>query len=298
MAQRNQANQAHANPAQPRVAAAALARRVVVPKPFSAKFEDDWLQWIFSFNSACEVNGYGDADRIRFRAALFEGTAQQVFQHVSATNANATYQQLCHLLANQFEPPQQQQMYESQLHARIKSPSESQTVFASALRSLAQRAFPGQGGAVVDRIVLQQFIDGQHTPEVRLLLALNRPPTLDEAVQRAISVSAAYQLEATKVTPQPSWLADIVAATSSFQTARDSGHQNVDSQAEMLKLLRNIDAKLSALQCSPSQIPSPSVRNTERRPPRLCYACGLPGHFAYSCPNRATAGPRPFNQGN
>ena len=94
MAQRNQANQAQANPAQPPVAATALARPVVVPKPFSAKFEDDWLQWISSFNSACEVNGYGDADRIRFMAALFEGTAQQVFQHVSTTNANATYQQI------------------------------------------------------------------------------------------------------------------------------------------------------------------------------------------------------------
>ena len=123
MSQRNQENQA-----QPPVAAAALARPVVVPKPFPAKFEDDWLQWISSFNSACEVNGYRDADRIRFMAALFEGTAQQVFQHVCTTNANATYQQLCAHLANQFEPPQQQQqqqqMYESQLHARVKSPSE------------------------------------------------------------------------------------------------------------------------------------------------------------------------------
>ena len=85
----------------------------------------------------CEVNGCGDADRIRFMAALFEGTAQQVFQHVRTANANATYQQLCAHLANQFEPPQQQQTYESQLHARVKSPSESQTVFASGLHSLA-----------------------------------------------------------------------------------------------------------------------------------------------------------------
>ena len=124
-------------------------------------------------------------------AALFEGTAQQVFQHARTTNANATYQQLCAQIANQLEPPQQQQMYESQLHARVNSPSGSQTVFASGLCPLAQRAFPGKGGAVVDRIVLQQFIDEQHTPEVRLQLALNRPPTLDVAVQRAISVSAA-----------------------------------------------------------------------------------------------------------
>ena len=79
MAQRNQANQAQANPAQPPVAAAALARPVVVPKPFSAKFEDDWLQWISNLNSACEVNGYGDADRIRFMAALFERTASKCF---------------------------------------------------------------------------------------------------------------------------------------------------------------------------------------------------------------------------
>ena len=174
----------------------ALARPVIVPQSFSARGDDDWTSWLASFNAACVVNGYGDGDRIRFMAARLEGTAHQIFTTISAANANATYAQLCALLTDQFEPPQQQQLFEAQLRVRTKGHSESQYTFAAALRALANRAFPGQAGQILNRLVLQQFIDGQTSPEVRLQLATNRPADLDDAVQRAISVTTAYQMEA------------------------------------------------------------------------------------------------------
>ena len=125
-----------------------------------------------------------------------EATALQIFNNVHAANPGANYQVLCDLLTAQFEPQQQQQLHEVELRARTKKPQETQPSFAAALQSLAARAFPGQQGGIVERIVLQQFIDGQSSPEVRLQLAANRPATLDEAIQRAITISTAYQLEA------------------------------------------------------------------------------------------------------
>ena len=110
----------------------------------------------------------------------------QIFNTIRAANRNATYQQLCTLLSAQFEPVQQQQLHEVELSARVKAQDETQPAFAAALQSLAARASPGQQGNVVDRIVLQQFIEGQTSPEVRLQLSANRPAYLDGAIQQAI----------------------------------------------------------------------------------------------------------------
>ena len=82
--------------------------------------------------------------------------------------------------------------------------------------TLAAHTFPRQGGNIVQRIVLQRFIDGQNTSEVRLQLASNRPNTLDEAVQRAINITTAYQMDAMRApsrTALPSEHFQVAAAT-------------------------------------------------------------------------------------
>ena len=116
-----------AQPQQP----AALQRPVVVPDVFSGA-GGDWMQWLQQFNAACVVNGYGDADRLRFLPARLSGTAHQSFQTIAAANPNSTYPQICTLLTQQFEPPEQQHLFEAQLRIRMKTPDESQLAFANA----------------------------------------------------------------------------------------------------------------------------------------------------------------------
>ena len=94
---------------------AALARPVIVPNTHKGRSDEDWQAWLSSFNAACVVNGYGDADRISDMGARVEGVAMQVFNTIRTANQNATYQQLGTLLSAQFEPVQQQELHEVEL---------------------------------------------------------------------------------------------------------------------------------------------------------------------------------------
>ena len=113
------------------------------------------------------VNGYDDAARLKFLPARLDGTAYRVFQSVRTANSDADFSTICTLLTAQFEPPQQRQLHEAEFRVREKRAHETQIVYAAALRSLANRAFPGQDGPLLERMILQRFIDGQPSVEVR-----------------------------------------------------------------------------------------------------------------------------------
>ena len=179
-----------------RPAVAGLARPVVVPPEFSGTSQDDWPTFIARFDAACAVNGYGAADRLQFLPCSLRDSAFTTYQALVQANPQITYQQLCQELAQRFNPPQQCRLVEAEFRARTKAHTESQQEYANALQRLAARAYPGQQGPLLDRLLLNQFIDGQQSSDIRLHVRTAGPATLDDAVRRAIEVAAIMDVEA------------------------------------------------------------------------------------------------------
>ena len=136
---------------------------------------------------------------------------------------------------------------------------------------LGQLCFPA-GGQIVNQIVLQPFIDGQPTPELRLQLSTNRPATLDDAVQWEITITTAYKVEALR--NGTTRVQETVAA------ATNNAPQS--EQAQFIAVLQRLEQKLDTLTMGQKPPPRRSCRDTDRR----CYVCNEPGHFARNCPNR------------
>ena len=289
----------------------ALARPVLTPPAYTHKGEA-WTDWLQQFEAACEVNGYAAGDRLRFLAARLEGTAHQIFQTIRAANAQATYPQMVTLLTAHFEPPQQEPLHEAEFRIRRKLPTESQITFAAALRSLANRAFPGQAGALFERMLLQQFIEGQISAEVRLQLASHRPQDVSTAVQRAVEIEGAYHLEALRSASSlslPVASANAVSAASLAAGSVPSRDASPDTSTDLIRLLRRIDEKLDRLSLqsntsssSPRSGSSSSGRgrgSIQNGTPRTCFRCGQAGHFVSACPQRThTSGNSPHSQGD
>ena len=103
------------------------------------------------FNGACIVNGYDNGERLRFLPARLEGVAYQVYLSIVSSNANITYPQLCDALTARFEPAEQAPVHEASFRMCRKKADETQFAFAAALRALADRAFRGQNGPLLER---------------------------------------------------------------------------------------------------------------------------------------------------
>lgn len=197
---------------------AGLARPVVVPPEFAGSSSDDWPTFLARFNAACTVNGYGNAARLQFLPCCLKDTAFTSFQAITQAQPNLPYAQICQELEQRFNPPQQAVLLEAEFRARRKQVTESQVEFSSALQRLAARAFPGQQGPLFERLVLNQFIDGQDSPQLRLHIRTASPATLDAAVRRALEVAAIFDVETRRTQPSATLAcgaqSDFEAATS------------------------------------------------------------------------------------
>ena len=174
---------------------APLARPVVVPPTFGGASQDDWHCFIARFDAACVVNGYLDAEMMQFLPCCFKESAFTTYQTILAAHPQYTYVEMCTELGLRFEPPQQSRLLEAGFRARLKRSTESQAEFAAALQRLAARAFPGQQGPLLDRLTLNQFIDGQVNSDLRLHIRTSSPAALDAAVRRAYEVAAILEVE-------------------------------------------------------------------------------------------------------
>jgi len=284
--------------AQARPPVAGLPRPIVVPNDFAGTSADDWPTFLAKFNAACVVNGYANPDRLQFLPCCLRDNAFTVFNAIVTANPQATYVQVCQELDQRFNPPQQSRLLEAEFRARVKLTTETQLEFASALTRLANRAFPGQQGQLLDRLMLNQFIDGQPSTDLRLHIRTAGPATLDAAVQRALEIGSIFEVEQRRASAASDAARAHASVPGLTAAAVHVNESPVASSTDplVLSLLSKISEQLSALSTSDARSTPPNRRG--RDPPvapratgpaendGCCFNCGDPDHFASDCPRR------------
>ena len=259
-------------------------RPIAMPDPFTGTEGEDWDSWLQYFSAHAEINGWNETDTCRWISVRLKGNAQVVFQSVPL-EARKHYDQLVATLTARFAPQERQEVRKAEFKAKKRSPLENLVDFASAVRRLATKAYPGVDAGLVDELAKDQFIDGLQSREMRLKVREAAPRTLDDALARAIQIEAMYQAEAQRSQQQ---------ATSSWAETSPAGvaavHAAPSSDERLLKALEELKVSVltainsSAAGSRPGRESSPRPRSGQRT--FKCWHCDQPGHVRRDCPRR------------
>ena len=181
------------------VSASALPRPILLPKVFGRAGNEDFSAYLKHFNDACHLNGYSEEQKLLLLPTRLVGTSHELLETILLSDADISFHEAVEALRSHLEPPQQAQMHEAALRQRLKLTHETQYAYAMELCRLAAKAYPGQQGPLLESMLLQIFIDGHPTKDMRLALSSPRPASIELEVQKAIEVSAIYAREQSRM---------------------------------------------------------------------------------------------------
>ena len=117
--------------------------------------------------------------------------AQQLYMSLrdSAQKLNS-YQELKNILSQSFNPKEREVAYRCEFRRRYRQKGEYDSDFGFALRRLACLAFPSISHKGRTLYVIDQFIQGLASMEIRKHVQFNHPHTLEAAVSLTLEFEA------------------------------------------------------------------------------------------------------------
>ena len=97
------------------------ARPLVLPEPFDGT--SNWDDWAFHFENVAAVNGWDDADKLKWLRVRLTGRTQKALHRLPET-ATATYAAASAAMKARFDPESRHTRYQAEFQARRKKSSE------------------------------------------------------------------------------------------------------------------------------------------------------------------------------
>ena len=169
------------------MAVAANQKPVVLPDTFTG--EAGWDDWICHFENVADVNGWTNAQKLKWIKVRLTGRAQKAFQRLSA-EARADYKEAKKALKARFEPESKKTRYQAEFQTRRKKKSENWADFVEDLRVLADKAFPELQEDARERLALNSYLGQLEQPQVAFSVKQKRPLTLDDAVTATLEMES------------------------------------------------------------------------------------------------------------
>ena len=149
--------------------------------------QKQYREWIRSIEKYALLIGAQD-DRKKMIAYQCSGGAVSGFiQRYMTANPNNTWDQLKEQLSVRFSDVADAQMALSLLRQTRQIAGESVHVHAERILSLAEDAYDNQGGAAVERQLIDIFVDGLVNDQLKMKILRDQPDTLQGAVGVAVN---------------------------------------------------------------------------------------------------------------
>ena len=248
-------------------------RPLVLPEIFDGT--TGWSEWHFHFENVAAVNGWGDAEKLRWLRVRTTGRAQKALLRLPTAVVNS-YEATRDALRTRFEPESRQTRYQAEFQLRRKKAAESWADFGDDLRNLADKAYPDLQEEARERLSINAYLGQLPQPQLSFAVRQKQPATVDEAV------AATLELE--------SYLFPHGAA--SVGQAEVDSVDRAGPVAKLTDVVGRLVDRVEQLQLqvvgAGQPLQAQQLRQPTRRPRRgfvgECWNCRQPGHMARNCP--------------
>ena len=210
------------------------ARPIVLPDPYNG--EGSWEEWTFHFENIAVVNGWDDAQKLKFLRVRLTGRAQKALQRMPEATRSSYTAVRC-ALQERFEPGSRRTRYQAEFQTRRKKTSEGWADFAEDLKFLAEKGFPELQEEATELLAVNAYLQQLNHPQVAFSVRQRRPKSVDEAV------SATLEME--------SYVSTRTAGLSVASVGRDSADDV--TTGELMKLVEKLMERIEVLERQQSQ---------------------------------------------
>ena len=177
----------------------ATTRPLVLPETYDGS--GSWDEWTFHFDNVADVNGWDDAQKLRWLRVRLTGRAQKALRRLPDATA-VSYGATREALRARFEPDSRYTRYQAEFQLRRKKAGEGWADFADDLRSLADKAYPTLQEEARERLAINAYLAQLPQSQVSFSVRQKQPSTLDEAVAATLEMESYLPLQSTP-TPTP-----------------------------------------------------------------------------------------------
>ena len=158
------------------------------PKSFDG-VRAEWSDYLPHFETVAAWNGWDSSQRAQQLIMSLEGEAMKMLGQLP-TEVKDDYSQLVATLNRKYDPQERASAYKIEFRGRIRRKSEMIMSYAQELRRLVIRAYPEMASESHDAFVLDQFVMGLGSLELRRHVQFGHPTDINQAISLAIEFEA------------------------------------------------------------------------------------------------------------
>ena len=158
------------------------------PKMFDGQ-KIEWVDYLQHFETVSKWNKWSEEQKAQQLVMSFDGEAMKLLGELSEEVLH-DYKKLTEELNRRYDPLERAQAYKIEFRSRHRHKGENFMKFAQDLKRLVTRAYPNMPSVAHDQFVLDQFITGLSSIELRKHVQFGHPTDLNQAMSLAIEFEA------------------------------------------------------------------------------------------------------------
>ena len=254
----------------------------------------DFDEYMAHFTAVARWNGWSYAEMADQLAMNLRGSARTVLGILPAHEVR-DFDSLKAALTRRYSPLKRRTAYRNEFQHRRRSKGENLVEYGCVLRKLAAKAHPSLLPNQREVLIVDQFISGLNSTEIRRHVSFAHPENLDEAIDLAVEFESFEGNQSIKkpsgttatvvawVTEESSGISDYKLQATVLSELVKASKENAEAISKLNQAIQNLSKNQSNSGNREQGKDKNFRRYRQDKPREACFLCSQTDHYANLC---------------